>query len=224
LINHLEEAMRIDAFLQQSPMFAVNKAARRFESLATEVFAADGLNFLEGLVLAAMYFEAPRPVKPSQLAETFANDAGQCEPLRFVARGHGFFAEKIDPEDARAYQLTLKPLGKKSAVRVIGVSTSCKGSFEREIGKTALGEMLKAIRKLAAPVNWRRSLHNVESRAPERIQTRILENVARHILILHDGSDHLPDIFVVDQEDLLRAGGGRALLIGKRRGRLALDG
>jgi len=58
--------MRIDAFLDESPLFAVNRAARRFESLTTQVLAADSLGFLEGLVLAAMFFEAPRLVKPSQ--------------------------------------------------------------------------------------------------------------------------------------------------------------
>ncbi|HWO38862.1 MAG TPA: hypothetical protein VNO32_59570, partial [Candidatus Acidoferrum sp.] len=68
--------MRIDAFLHESPMFAVNRAARRFESLAAKVLAADGLSFLEGLVLAALFFEAPRLVKPSQLADTFGTTRG----------------------------------------------------------------------------------------------------------------------------------------------------
>jgi len=63
--------MRIDAFLHESPMFAVNRAARRFEALTARVLAADSLGFLEGLVLAAMFFESPRLIKPSQLAETF---------------------------------------------------------------------------------------------------------------------------------------------------------
>ncbi len=60
--------VRIDAFLQQSPMFAVNRAARRFESLTTQVLAADNHNFLEGLILAAIFFEAPRPIKTSHQA------------------------------------------------------------------------------------------------------------------------------------------------------------
>ncbi len=51
--------MRIDAFLRESPMFAVNRAARRFESLTAQVLAGDDLGFLEGLVLAAVFFEAP---------------------------------------------------------------------------------------------------------------------------------------------------------------------
>ena len=49
----------------------INRAARRFNSLATQALATDGLTFLEGLVLTAIFFEAPTPLKPSELAETF---------------------------------------------------------------------------------------------------------------------------------------------------------
>jgi DNA-binding MarR family transcriptional regulator len=142
--------MRIDAFLRESPMFAVNRAARRFESLTAQVLAPDGLGFLEGLVLAAMFFEAPRPVKPSQLAETFGTTRGNVSHCISSLEAMGFLLRKIDPEDARAYQLTLKPQGKKCALRVIGAFDRLQKEFEREIGKTALSDMLKAIRKLEA--------------------------------------------------------------------------
>ena len=68
--------MRIDVFLRESPMFAVSRASRRFESLAVRALAADKLNFLEGLIVAALFFEAPGAVKPSQLAETFGTTRG----------------------------------------------------------------------------------------------------------------------------------------------------
>lgn len=142
--------MRIDAFLRESPMFAVNRAARRFESLTAQVLAADGLGFLEGLVLAAMFFEAPRPVKPSQLAETFGTTRGNVSHCISSLEAMGFLLRKIDQEDARAYQLTLKPQGKKCALRVIGAFDRLQKEFEQEIGKTALSDMLKAIRKLEA--------------------------------------------------------------------------
>jgi DNA-binding MarR family transcriptional regulator len=134
--------MRIDAFLQESPMFAVNRAARRFESLATQALAADGLNFLEGLTLTA--------VKPSQLAEVFGTTRGNVSHCVSSLEAKGLLQRKIDPEDARAYQLTLKPMGKKCAVRVIGIFDALQRKFEREVGKTALGEMLKSLRKLEA--------------------------------------------------------------------------
>jgi DNA-binding MarR family transcriptional regulator len=150
--------MRIDAFLQESPMFAVNRAARRFESLAAQVFAGDNLNFLEGLVLAAMFFEAPQPVKPSQLAETFATTRGNVSHCLSSLEAKGLLHRRIDPEDARAYLLTLKPQGKRCAMRVIGAFDKLQRQFEREAGKTALGEALKALHKLEALCGERQNI------------------------------------------------------------------
>ena len=142
--------MRIDAFLEQSPMFAVNRAARRFDSLTAQVLAGDGLSFLEGLVLAAMFFEAPLPVRPSELAETFGTTRCNVSHCVSSLEAKGLLQRKIDPEDARAYQLTLKPQGRRCAVRVIGAFDKLQAKFEREIGKTALGEMLKSLRRIEA--------------------------------------------------------------------------
>src|SRR5664280_2101449 len=142
--------MRIDAFLHESPMFAVNRSARRFEALTTRVLAADSLGFLEGLVLAAMFFESPRLIKPSQLAETFGTTRGNVSHCVSSLEAKGLLQRKIDPGDARAYLLTLKPQGRRCALRVIGAFDKLQKEFEDEIGKTALSEMLKAIRKLEA--------------------------------------------------------------------------
>jgi DNA-binding MarR family transcriptional regulator len=142
--------MRIDAFLTESPMFAVNRAARRFESLTAQVLAADELGFLEGMVLAAIFFEAPHPVKPSQLAEAFATTRGNISHCISSLEARGFLQRKIDPADARAYQLTLRPEGKKCALRAISAFDKLQREFELEVGKTALGEMLNSLRKLEA--------------------------------------------------------------------------
>jgi DNA-binding MarR family transcriptional regulator len=142
--------MRIDAFLGESPMFAVNRAERRFESLSMHIFSADGLGFLEGLVLAALYFEADKSVKPSYLAQTFATTRGNISHCVSSLEGKGLLQRRIDPEDARAYLLTLKPQGKKCAMRVIGAFDKLQKEFEQEIGKPALAEMLKNLRKLEA--------------------------------------------------------------------------
>jgi len=140
--------MRIDAFLHESPMFAVNRAARRFESLASRVLAADDLGFIEALVLAALFFEAPRPVKPSQLAETFATTRGNLSHCISALEAKGFVQRKIDPRDARAYLLTLRPQGRRCALRVIAALDRLQREFESEIGKHALAELLRSLRKL----------------------------------------------------------------------------
>ncbi|MGB0081312.1 MAG: MarR family winged helix-turn-helix transcriptional regulator, partial [Terracidiphilus sp.] len=150
LLNYFQHTMRIDAFLRESPMFAVNRAARRFESLASRVLAADSLGFLEALVLAALFFEAPRQVKPSQLAETFATTRGNLSHCISSLEAKGLLLRRIDPNDARAYLLALKPLGKRCAVRVIAALDRMQKEFESEIGKVALAEMIKSLRKLEA--------------------------------------------------------------------------
>jgi DNA-binding MarR family transcriptional regulator len=96
------ETMRIDAFLRESPMFAVNRAARRFNSFVDLALAADRLSFLDGLVLVAILFEAPRQIKPSQLADTFATTRANISHSVSSLEAKGLLQRKIDPEDARA--------------------------------------------------------------------------------------------------------------------------
>ncbi len=142
--------MRIDAFLHASPMFTINRAARRFDSLANRALASDGLNFLEGLMLAAIFFDAPVLAKPSQLAETFGTTRGNVSHCISSLEAKGFLHREIDPADARSYLLALKPQGKKCALRVIRTFDKLQAEFENEIGKAKLGEALQTIRRLEA--------------------------------------------------------------------------
>jgi DNA-binding MarR family transcriptional regulator len=142
--------MRINAFLNESPMFAVSRAARRFDALASRSLAVDDLSFLEGLVLAALFFEAPKLIKPSHLAETFGTTRGTVSHCVSSLEAKGLLQRRIDPDDARAYQLSLKPQGKRCALRVIAAFDRLQKEFESEIGKAALADMLKAIRRLEA--------------------------------------------------------------------------
>src|ERR1700679_527218 len=101
--------MRIDAFLRESPMFAILHAARRLDTLANEALAEDDLSFAEGLILTAILFEEPRPIKPSQLADTFDTTRGNISHSLSSLEAKGFLQRRIDPVDARAYQVTLRP-------------------------------------------------------------------------------------------------------------------
>jgi DNA-binding MarR family transcriptional regulator len=140
--------MRIHAFLEQSPMFAISRAARRFDALASQALGADGLSFFEGLLLAAVYFETPNPVKPSRLAETFGTTRSNVSHCLASLEAKGLLQRKIDPSDARAYQLSLKPQGSKCALRAVSAFEKLQRGFEREVGKPAMTEMLQTIRRL----------------------------------------------------------------------------
>src|SRR5579875_625339 len=129
-------------------MFAVSRAARRFEALAARALAGDKLSFLEGLTLAALFFEAPRPVKPSQLAETFGTTRGNVSHCISSLEAKGLLQRRIDPEDARVFLLALKPQGRRASLRVIAVFDKLQKEFEGEIGKAALAGMLRELRRL----------------------------------------------------------------------------
>jgi len=142
--------MRINAFLHESPMFAVSRAARSFEALSARSLAADDLTFLEALVLAALFFESPQPVKPSQLSATFHTSRGNVSHCVSSLEAKELLQRRIDPEDARVILLTLKPQGKRAALRVIAAFDALQRSFEKQTGKAALRAMLATLARLEA--------------------------------------------------------------------------
>jgi DNA-binding MarR family transcriptional regulator len=129
-------------------MFTVKRAALHFDRVAAEAFAADDLGFMEGLVLAAIFFESPRLIKPSDLAETFSTTRGNISHAISSLEAKGLVQRKIDQTDARAFLLTLKPAGKKCAMRVIAAFDRMQQGFEQRVGRVALTNSLEVIRAL----------------------------------------------------------------------------
>ena len=82
----LPELMRIESFLEQSPVFQTSRVARRMEASLNALLKHEGLTFSESLMLAAIFLEKKR-VRPSELAAHLRDDARECEPHRLVAGG-----------------------------------------------------------------------------------------------------------------------------------------
>ena len=134
-------------------MFTISRAARRFDALANRALSTDGLSFLEGLILAAIFFEASRQIKPSELARTFDTTRANISHIVSSLERKGLLQRKIDPEDARAYLLTLKPSGRRCALRVISTFERLQQLFEEEVGKKVLGEAIHVVMTLEALAN-----------------------------------------------------------------------
>src|ERR1700722_9129126 len=137
--------MRIEAFLQQSPVFQASRIARRMEASLNAILRDESLTFFESLVLAAIFFESKSGIKPSALAETFQTTRGNISHCISSLEAKGLVRRRIDPEDARAFQLVLQPTGRKRAVRVVGILDRMQRHFEETIGieklETMLGQM-----------------------------------------------------------------------------------
>ena len=135
--------MRIESFLKQSPIFQANRIARRMDASLNIALRDEELSVFESLVLAAIFFEKRGAIKPSELAEAFQTTRGNVSHCISSLEAKGLVERRIDPDDARALQLLLKPLGRRKAVRVVGVLDRMQRQIEEAMGISALGTMLK---------------------------------------------------------------------------------
>lgn len=140
--------MKINVYLQKSPIFVVKNLSRKFDMQSSKMLTKGGLGITEGLVLAAICFEDPFPVKPGLLAETFDMTRGAISHVISSLEGKGLIVRAIDPSDARAYLIRLKPAGKRHAMYVIAIFDALQHSFEEKVGKQSLEDALNLLRSL----------------------------------------------------------------------------
>ncbi|HTH53549.1 MAG TPA: MarR family transcriptional regulator [Edaphobacter sp.] len=144
--------MRIDSFLQQSPLFQVSRIARRMESSLNAALKQEGLTFSESLMLAAVFLEK-KSVRPSELAQSFETTRGNVSHTISSLEAKRLVRRRIDPEDARGFQLELEPAGKRKAARVAGILDRMQARMEQELGVAKLETMLRqmnAVEQLCA--------------------------------------------------------------------------
>jgi DNA-binding MarR family transcriptional regulator len=97
----------------------------------------------EALVLAALFFEASGAIKPSALAEAFETSRSNVSHCISSLEAMGLVQRKLDPEDARAVQLVLRPKGKKHAARVVGIMDRMQRQLEAGIGVEKLAGTIR---------------------------------------------------------------------------------
>ncbi len=140
--------MKIETFLRQSPMFEISWAGRKVESHLARQLSHREVNFLEALVLVSILFEKPLTVSPSRLAEAFSTTRSNISHCISSLEAKGLLGRTVDPRDARAYRLLLKPQGKKIAIELIRALDQMQTRFEKTIGLANLEATLKVVRQV----------------------------------------------------------------------------
>ncbi len=169
--------MKIETFLRQSPLFEISWAARQVEAHLTRQLGRGEVSFLEALVLVSIVFEKPLTVSPSRLAEAFSTTRGNISHCISSLEAKGLLARRIDPQDARAYQLTLKPQGKKIAMHLVRALDHMQTCFEKNIGSEKLGTAIKVIRQVEQICSQIREPETVPSSI--RVLSRVDESKRR---------------------------------------------
>lgn len=134
--------MRIDSFLQQSPVFQAGRIARRIESSLNLALRQEGLTFSESLMLAAIFLEK-KSVRPSELAQSFETTRGNVSHAISSLEAKRLVRRRIDPDDARGFRLELEPAGRRRAARVAGILDRMHARIEQEMGAAKLETMLR---------------------------------------------------------------------------------
>lgn len=140
--------MKIQAFLRESPLIAVVWTARRFELQLSQLFRDKELNLSAALVLVSIFFEEPGRVSPSQLADVLSMTRGNVSHAISSLEAQGLLTRRLDPNDARAFQLFLKPQGKRMAMQVVRILHQMQSSFEKTIGVAQLTTFLDVIGRI----------------------------------------------------------------------------
>lgn len=126
--------MKIRKYLECSPVFALNSAYEAVVPDFNKRLKQEGVNFLQGLVLTALFFEGEKAVTPSQLASLFRTTRGNISHIISHLEYKGWVKRALDSEDARRFQIFLKAEGRKKALSLIKIYDRLQTSFEKELG------------------------------------------------------------------------------------------
>ncbi len=126
--------MKIDKFLAESPVFAIAKAARTVEANLNRALRGEGLGFFQGLLLVAVFFEESGRVSPSQLAASFSTTRSNISHGLSALEGRGLVKRQIDVDDARVLRISIRPDGRRAAMRLMKCFNALEAKIEGDVG------------------------------------------------------------------------------------------
>lgn len=137
--------MRINKYLEQSPVFAINLA---YEAILTDLnrsLKEEGLNVMQALLLTALFFEEDRAVTPSMLAKAFHTSRGNISHSISHLEAKAWVRRKVDIDDARSFHIELRPEGRKKALALIKFFDKLQNHFESKMAASACQRVVTGI-------------------------------------------------------------------------------
>ena len=126
--------MKISRYLRESPLVALNTV---YESVITDLnrkLKLEGVNLMQGLVLTALLFEENDTTTPSQIAAIFQTSRANVSHMISHLEAKGWVKRMVNKNDARQFHLTLKPEGRKLALKLVKFYDSIQNRIEDAMG------------------------------------------------------------------------------------------
>lgn len=133
-MSQLKRGMRIQNYLEQSPIFAISVAYQTIIPKINQRLNEDGFNLLQGLLLTALLFDERESVNPSRLAEVFQSSRGNISHILSDLEYRGLVRRLVNTQDARSFKIELKAEGRKKALSLIKFFDQIQDQLEKELG------------------------------------------------------------------------------------------
>lgn len=150
--------MKIQKYLEQSPVFSLNAAYEAVIPHLNQRLKKEDLNLLQGLVLTALFFEGRKDITPSQLAKLFETSRANMSHILSHLEYKGWIKRVVREKDARQFHIELKSDGRKKALSLIQFYDRLQGIFEKEMGVSSCQRLVNSLKTMS--MSYRKSSLN----------------------------------------------------------------
>ncbi|MBX9765729.1 MAG: MarR family transcriptional regulator [Bdellovibrionales bacterium] len=140
--------MRISKYLEHSPVFAICAAYEAVLGRVNRDLKTEKVNFLQGLILTALFFETRDSILPSELAVLLKTSRGNVSHMISDLEAKGFVKRSVGQSDARQFHISLKAEGRKKAMLLIQYFNQLQEGFEKELGLTSTKKISAGIHRV----------------------------------------------------------------------------
>jgi DNA-binding MarR family transcriptional regulator len=139
--------MKIRQYVGKSLLFALGSGYEKIWRGFSSSLRKEEVNFLQAVILISMLFEeeSEKPVTPSSLADALRTSRGNISHCISALEKGNFLKRAFDPKDARRYQLTLRPEGRRTALRLMKIIDQTESFFEKKFGEKSVQDTIDSI-------------------------------------------------------------------------------
>lgn len=124
--------MKIEKFLNSNPIISTIQTGRTLTLLLDRRLESFDVNYLQALLLVALFFEDDRRSRPKALAETFDMTKGNISHTLTSLEKKNFLERRMLPDDARGYEVCLTNTGEELSLRLIKVFDHLQNEIEAQ--------------------------------------------------------------------------------------------
>jgi DNA-binding MarR family transcriptional regulator len=139
--------VKIEKFLNASPIFSVIDTGRSLENLITKFFESEDVHYLQAMTLAALFFEDDG-AKPQDLAMTLKTTKGNMSHCISDLESKKLIRRNLVKGDGRSFQIILTDLGKEKTLKIIRFFDSTQNIFEKTLSEDSVQNLITNLKQI----------------------------------------------------------------------------